>query len=124
MRRSNTGYRSITGLVESVTDQFFCRVSLRSTHPRPATSSCPQIFFTFTAFRALTLIASLQKHLFPLRLKRPASAPLRVAVRGTRVAFFLPEKFSSKLETEAQVILTLLIKLISGETDAGDPLCG
>jgi Guanine nucleotide exchange factor in Golgi transport N-terminal len=32
----------------------------------------------------------------------------------------LLKQFSSKLETEAEVILTLLIKLIGGETDAGE----
>jgi hypothetical protein len=31
---------------------------------------------------------------------------------------------SSKFETEAKVILTLLIKLIGGETDAGEPRAG
>ena len=105
-------HRSITGLVESVTvtvtDQFFCKVSLRSTHP--ATSSCPQIIFILTAFRVLTLIASLRHHLFPLRSKCPPSAPLQVAIRGTRVTLLLPEKFSSKLKTEAKVILTLLTR--------------
>ena len=41
--------------------------------------------------------------------------------RGTRVVFILLKQFSSKLETEAEAILTLLIKLIGGETDASEP---
>jgi hypothetical protein len=36
----------------------------------------------------------------------------------------LLKQFSSKLETEAEVILTLLIKLAGGETDAGEPRPG
>jgi len=36
----------------------------------------------------------------------------------------LLKQFSSELETEAEVILTLLIKLISGETDTGEPRPG
>jgi hypothetical protein len=36
----------------------------------------------------------------------------------------LLKQFSSKLETEAKVILTLLIKLIGDETDAGEPRPG
>jgi hypothetical protein len=36
----------------------------------------------------------------------------------------LLKQFTSKLETEAEVIPTLLIKLIIGETDAGEPRTG
>jgi hypothetical protein len=49
-----------------------------------------------------------------------------LALRATRVVFLrlLLKQFSSELEAEAEVILTLLIKLISGETDAGKPQPG
>jgi hypothetical protein len=43
----------------------------------------------------------------------------RLALRGTRVFPLLLKQFSPKLETEAT--LGLLIKLIGGETDAGEP---
>jgi hypothetical protein len=43
----------------------------------------------------------------------------RLALRGTRVSSLLLKQFSPKLETEAT--LGLLIKLIGGETDAGEP---
>jgi hypothetical protein len=36
----------------------------------------------------------------------------------------LLKQFSSELETEAKVILALLVQLISGETDAGEPWPG
>jgi hypothetical protein len=36
----------------------------------------------------------------------------------------LLKQLSSGLETEVEVILTLLIKLIRGETDAGEPQPG
>jgi hypothetical protein len=65
------------------------------------------------------LILLLQHQFFPLLLKalseHPAFPP---ALRGTRVIFLLLKQFS-ELETEAEVILTLLIKFIIGETDAG-----
>ncbi|KAF8481495.1 guanine nucleotide exchange factor in Golgi transport N-terminal-domain-containing protein, partial [Russula emetica] len=66
------------------------------------------------------LVLLLQHYLFPLLLKtlfERSAFPL--ALRGTRVVFLrlLLKQFSSELEAEAEVILTLLIKLISGETD-------
>jgi Guanine nucleotide exchange factor in Golgi transport N-terminal len=57
---------------------------------------------------------------FPLLLKTLSSrSAFPLSLRATRVAFFLLKQFPSELETEAKVILTLLIKLIIGETDAG-----
>ena len=71
------------------------------------------------------LLILLQHHLFPLLLKTLSErSAFPLALRGTRVVFLLLKQFSSKLETEAEVILTLLIKLISGETDAGEPRPG
>ncbi|KAF8500790.1 hypothetical protein F5888DRAFT_1676338 [Russula emetica] len=76
----------------------------------------------FTAFRTLTLITT--PPLPPasrnaLRVLRFSACPPR-----HRVVFLLLKQFSSKLETEVDVILTLLIKLISGETDTGEPRPG
>jgi Guanine nucleotide exchange factor in Golgi transport N-terminal len=56
------------------------------------------------------------------KLSKRSAFPL--ALRGTRIVFLLLKQFSSQLETEADVILTLLIKLISGETDPGEPRPG
>jgi hypothetical protein len=76
----------------------------------------------FTAFRTLTLITTPP---LPLLLKTLSERSVfLLALRGTRVVFLLLKQFSSKLETEADVILTLLIKLISGETDTGEPRPG
>ena len=47
-----------------------------------------------------------------------------LALRSTRVVFLVLKQFSSKLETAAEVILMVLMKLISGETDAGEPRPG
>ena len=73
------------------------------------------------------LVLLLQHYLFPLLLKtlfECSAFPL--ALRGTRVVFLrlLLKQFSSELEAEAEVILTLLIKLISGETDTCKPQPG
>jgi hypothetical protein len=71
------------------------------------------------------LLTLLQYHLSPLLLKtlsEPSAFPL--ALRGTRIVFLLFEQVSSEVETEAEVTITLLIKLISGETDAGEPRPG
>jgi len=73
----------------------------------------------FTAFRALNLITT---PLFPLLLKtlsKRSAFPL--ALRGTCVVSLLLKQFSSKLETEVEVIRTLLIRLIIYEIDAGEP---
>jgi hypothetical protein len=100
--------------------QLFRKVCLFS--PLPIrdlyANSCPQITFMFTAFRALALS---QHHLFPCSSKLSERSAFPLALRGTRIVFLLLKQFSSELdsETEAEVILTLLIKLISGESDAG-----
>ena len=71
------------------------------------------------------LLLLLQHHLFPLLLKTLSErSPFPLALRGTRVVFLLLKQFSSELETEAEVFLTLFIKLISGETEAGEPRPG
>jgi hypothetical protein len=75
----------------------------------------------FTAFRALTLISTPHRHLFPL-LKTPSErSAFPLALRGTDVVFLLFKKFSSELATEAEVIALLLIH---DETDAGEPRPG
>jgi hypothetical protein len=61
-----------------------------------------------------------QHHISPLLLKTLPSSAFPLALRDTCIVFLLLKQFSSKLETEAEVILTLLIKLIGGETDAGE----
>ncbi|KAF8495992.1 hypothetical protein F5888DRAFT_1907591 [Russula emetica] len=78
----------------------------------------------FTEFRALIIISTPSLWLFPL-LKTPSEhSAFLLALCGTRVVFLSPKQFSSKLETEAEVILTLLIKLINGEIDADEPRPG
>ncbi|KAI9452204.1 hypothetical protein F5148DRAFT_1237059 [Russula earlei] len=66
------------------------------------------------------LLLLLRHHLCPLLLKtlsfseRP-SFPR--TLRGTRVVFLLLKQFSAELATEAEVFLTLFIRLISGESE-------
>lgn len=60
-----------------------------------------------------------QHDLFLLILKTHPSAPPFPFILRTRVVFLL-KQFPFKLETEAEVIFTLLINFIIGETDAGD----
>jgi hypothetical protein len=69
------------------------------------------------------LLTLLQHHLSPLLLKMLSErSAFPLALRGTRIVFLLLKQFSPEVETEAEIILTLLIKLISGETGAGEPL--
>jgi hypothetical protein len=111
-------------LIESVLTNYhelFRKVCLSSPSPirDMYANSCPQI----TQHSELLIL--LQHHLFPLLLKTLSErSAFPLALRGTRVVFLLLKQFSSKLETEAEVILTLLIKLIIGETDAGEPRPG
>jgi hypothetical protein len=67
----------------------------------------------------------LQQHPFPPGPQithRALSSPL--ALRGARLVLLLLKQLSSEVETEAEVILTLLINLIIGGTDAGEPRPG
>ncbi|KAH9955055.1 hypothetical protein BC827DRAFT_1262095 [Russula dissimulans] len=69
------------------------------------------------------LLLLLQHHLCPLLLKtlsfsERASFPLTLC--GTRVVFLLLKQLSAELVTEVEVFLTLLIKLVGGETEAGE----
>jgi Guanine nucleotide exchange factor in Golgi transport N-terminal len=68
----------------------------------------------FTAFRTLTLITT---PLLPLLLKTLSErSAFRLSLRGTPVFPLLLKRVSPNLETEAEAILTLLIKLIGGKT--------
>jgi hypothetical protein len=58
------------------------------------------------------LILLSQHHPFPVPI-------FPAALCGTRVVFLF-KQFPSELETEAKVILTLLTKLIGGETGPGE----
>ncbi|KAH8105097.1 hypothetical protein BXZ70DRAFT_887449 [Cristinia sonorae] len=64
----------------------------------------------------------LQHHLCPLLLKSLSDRPsFPLTLRSTRVVFLLLKQFSSELKTEAEVFLTLLIKIIGSDSDAGTP---
>jgi hypothetical protein len=66
------------------------------------------------------LLLLLHHHLFPLLPKTLSGhSAFPLAIRGTRTVLLLLKQFPFELETEAEVILTPLIKLIIGETDAG-----
>src|ERR1700755_1336357 len=101
-------------------------MSLPSTHLRLVCQLLSQITVMLTAFRALDLITTppfppahslLLKTLSELSVF-PFSLP------GARVVALLFQQFSSEPRTEGEVILTLLIKLVSGEADAGEPRPG
>jgi hypothetical protein len=67
------------------------------------------------------LILLLQHHPFPLLLKTLSEwSAFPLALRGTCIVFLLLKQVSYELETEGEVNLTLLTKLISGETGTGD----
>ncbi|KAJ7102802.1 hypothetical protein C8R44DRAFT_682224 [Mycena epipterygia] len=59
------------------------------------------------------LVLLLQLHLCPLLLKALSDRPLfPLTLRCTRVVFLLLKQFALELETEAEIFLTLLIKII------------
>ncbi|KAI0268956.1 hypothetical protein BGY98DRAFT_1101365 [Russula aff. rugulosa BPL654] len=61
----------------------------------------------------------------PLLLKTPSErSAFPLTLHGTCVVFLLLKRFSSEFETEAEVILMLLLELIHDETDAGEPRPG
>lgn len=75
------------------------------------------------------LLLLLQHHLCPLLLKALSERPLfPLTLRSTRVVFLLLKQFSTQLDTESEVFLMLLIKIISGgasgETDQNQELSG
>ncbi|KAF7329520.1 Protein MON2 [Mycena kentingensis (nom. inval.)] len=74
-------------------------------------------------FRARThseLTLLLQLHLCPLLLKALSDRPsFPLTLRCTRVVFLLLKQFSAELETEAEIFLMLLIKIIGDEPGAG-----
>lgn len=66
------------------------------------------------------LLVLLQHHLCPLLLKLMSDRPLfPLTLRATRVVFILLKQFSTELVTEAEVFLSLLIKIIGGESESG-----
>lgn len=57
----------------------------------------------------------LRHHLSPLLLKAISERPLfPLTLRSTRVVFLLLKQFSAELDTESEVFMMLLIKIISG----------
>ncbi|KAJ7449990.1 hypothetical protein B0H11DRAFT_323334 [Mycena galericulata] len=62
------------------------------------------------------LVLLLQLHLCPLLLKALSDRPLfPLTLRCTRVVFLLLKQFARELETEAEIFLTLLIKIIGDD---------
>lgn len=63
----------------------------------------------------------LQHHLCPLILKSLSDRHVfPLTLRCTRVVFLILKQFSSELETEAEVFLMLLIRMISEESDGSN----
>ncbi len=63
------------------------------------------------------LLLLLQHHLCPLLLKALSDRPsFPLTLRSTRVVFLLLKQFSAELSTEAEVFLTLLIKIVGADS--------
>ncbi|KAJ7752413.1 hypothetical protein DFH07DRAFT_520905 [Mycena maculata] len=66
--------------------------------------------------RHTELVLLLQLHLCPLLLKALSDRPLfPLTLRCTRVVFLLLKQFALELETEAEIFLTLLIKIVGDD---------
>ncbi|KAG0696480.1 hypothetical protein DFH29DRAFT_1025466 [Suillus ampliporus] len=77
-----------------------------------------------TNYHELTqeLLMLLQHHLCPLILKSLSDRHVfPLTLRSTRVVFLILKQFSFELETEAEVFLMLLIRMISEDSDAANP---
>ncbi|KIY49646.1 hypothetical protein FISHEDRAFT_40768 [Fistulina hepatica ATCC 64428] len=62
----------------------------------------------------------LRRHLCPLLLKGMSERPMfALTLRCTRVVFILLKKFSFEIQTEVEVFLMLLIKIIAEDTEVG-----
>lgn len=73
------------------------------------------------------LLLLLQHHLSPLLLKALSERPLfPLTLRSTRVVFLLLKQFSAELDTESEVFMMHLIKIISasGEGDSNQESSG
>ncbi|KAJ7026944.1 hypothetical protein C8F04DRAFT_1008614 [Mycena alexandri] len=70
------------------------------------------------------LVLLLQLHLCPLLLKALSDRPLfPLTLRCTRVVFLLLKQFARELETEAEIFLTLLIKIVGDDhSDQGEQI--
>ncbi|KAJ7123851.1 hypothetical protein C8R43DRAFT_1098976 [Mycena crocata] len=68
------------------------------------------------------LVLLLQLHLCPLLLKALSDRPLfPLTLRCTRVVFLLLKQFARELETEAEIFLTLLVKIVGEDhVEQGD----
>jgi len=63
------------------------------------------------------LILLLRHHLCPLLLKSLSDRPqFSLSLRCTRVVFLLLKQFSLELRTESEVFLTVIIRIIAGES--------
>jgi Guanine nucleotide exchange factor in Golgi transport N-terminal len=77
-------------------------------------------FLTLTFTQHSELILLLRHHLCPLLLKSLSDRPqFPLLLRCTRVVFLLLKKFSLELETEVEVFLMMLIRLIGEDTTDG-----
>jgi len=108
-------------LIESVLTNYHvlfrkARVSSNSFH-----TSILAILTSLSYSQHAELLLLLQHHLSPLLLKTLSErSAFPLTLRGTRVVFLLLKQFSAELATEAEVFLTLLIKLVSGEAEASE----
>lgn len=65
------------------------------------------------------LVVLLQHHLCPLLLRLMSDKPLfPLTLRSIRVVFLLLKQFSEELPTEGEVFLSLLVKIVGGDSDS------
>ncbi|KAG8863454.1 hypothetical protein FRB96_008194 [Tulasnella sp. 330] len=93
-------------------------------HALPKTFGLELIESVLTNYHALfrqrpELLMLLRHNLCPLLLKSLSDKPLfPLTLRSTRVVYLLLKQFSAELETEAEVFLMFLIRVVSGDLDS------
>ena len=114
-------------LIESVLTNYHQLFRKVSPPLYPSKTCMPVLVLkSLSSSRHSELLLLLQHHLFPLLLKTLSErSAFPLLLRWHVLSFSCSTcTFSSKLETEAKVILTLLIKLICGKTDPVSPGLG
>jgi hypothetical protein len=114
-------------LIESVLTNYhelFRKVCLSS--PYPSQTCMPAVVLKPLPYPQHSELLLLSQHqLFLLLLKTLSErSGFLLSLHGTRIVFLLLKQFSSEFETEAKVILALLINLIISEIDAGESRSG
>jgi hypothetical protein len=122
MLQDGTARRDCSALSPAARDAFTFTIfedcsgttNVRSSSTRRSSSVLPEYHQLFLKG------ACLVKYSYPSPGPHMTMRSIPLTLRGTRVVFLFLKQFFAELATEGEVFLPLLIKLVSGETEAGE----